>query len=54
VVKSGDPMTVLKKEILEESYGCRMLVDESPLGQVARVTPIPDKYFHTQDKKRLK
>jgi iron complex transport system ATP-binding protein len=44
VVKTGDPRSVLNKELLEESYGCRMLVDESPLGHVARVTPIPDKY----------
>jgi iron complex transport system ATP-binding protein len=44
VVKTGDPKTVLNKTLLEESYGCRMMVDESPLGQVARVTPIPHKY----------
>jgi iron complex transport system ATP-binding protein len=44
VVKTGDPRSVLNKELLEESYGCRMLVDESPLGHVARVTPIPDKF----------
>jgi iron complex transport system ATP-binding protein len=47
VVKTGDPKTVLNKELLEESYGCQMMVDESPLGGVARVTPIPDKYLHT-------
>ena len=44
VVKTGDPKTVLNKELLEESYGCQMLVDESPVGQGTRVTPIPDKY----------
>jgi len=43
VRKTGDPRNVLNKELLEESYGCRMQVDESPLG-VARVTPIPDKF----------
>ncbi len=47
VVKTGEPKSVLNKELLEASYGCRMQVDESPLGQVARVTPIPDKYLHT-------
>jgi len=47
VVKTGDPKTVLNKELLEESYGCQMMVDESPLGGVFRVTPIPDKYLHT-------
>ena len=46
VVKTGDPKTVLNKSLLEESYGCQMMVDESPLGQVARVTPIPHKYKH--------
>ena len=46
VVKTGDPKTVLNKSLLEESYGCQMMVDESPLGQVARVTPVPDKYLH--------
>ncbi len=46
VVKTGDPKTVLNKSLLEESYGCQMMVDESPLGQVARITPIPHKYQH--------
>ncbi len=44
VVKTGTPKTVLHKKLLEESYGCEMEIDESPLGQVARVTPVPDKY----------
>ena len=48
VVKTGDPKSVLNKSLLEESYGCRMLVDESPLGQVARVTPVPHKYLGQQ------
>ncbi|MEJ2331572.1 MAG: ABC transporter ATP-binding protein, partial [Desulfobulbaceae bacterium] len=39
VVKTGDPKSVLNKELLEDSYGCRIQVDESPLGGVARVTP---------------
>ena len=49
VVKTGDPGSVLDRELLEESYGCRMRVDESPLGQVARITPIPDKFLHLQE-----
>ena len=49
VVKTGDPKSVLNKELLEDSYGCRIQVDESPLGGVARVTPIPDKYLHNYD-----
>jgi iron complex transport system ATP-binding protein len=51
VAKTGTPGAVLQKKTLEESYGCRMHVDESPLGQVVRVTPIPDKYFPNQDAK---
>ena len=46
VVKTGDPKSVLNKTLLEESYGCQMMVDESPLGQAARITPIPQKYQH--------
>jgi len=46
VVRTGDPKSVLNKELLEQSYGCRMQVDESPLGGVARVTPVPDKFQH--------
>ena len=46
VVKTGDPKSVLDKQLLEESYGCRMQIDESPLGQVTRVTPVPDKFLH--------
>jgi len=49
VVKTGDPKSVLNKELLEESYGCRILVDKSPLGGVARVTPIPYKYQHHRE-----
>jgi iron complex transport system ATP-binding protein len=49
VVKTGDPGSVLDRELLEESYGCKMRVDESPLGQVARITPIPDKFLHLQE-----
>jgi iron complex transport system ATP-binding protein len=49
VVETGAPKSVLNKELLEESYGCRMMVDESPLGQAARVTPIPDKYLQNYE-----
>jgi cobalamin transport system ATP-binding protein len=45
VVATGEPRSVLNKELLEKSYGCRINVDESPVGHVARVTPIPDKYL---------
>lgn len=47
VVKTGAPNIVLNKELLEESYGCRMMVDENPMGKVARVMPIPGKFLFT-------
>ena len=49
-IKTGAPEIVLDKTLLEESYGCRMYVDESPLGQVARVTPVPDKFKEPGDR----
>ncbi|KPK36308.1 MAG: ABC transporter [Nitrospira bacterium SG8_35_1] len=49
VVKTGEPKKVLNKELLEQSYGCRIQVDVSPLGGVARVTPIPDKFLHVEE-----
>jgi iron complex transport system ATP-binding protein len=49
IVETGAPKSVLNKELLEKSYGCRMMVDESPLGQAARVTPIPDKYLQNYE-----
>jgi len=49
VVKTGDPSSVLDKDLLEESYGCRMLVDASPVGLITRVTPIPDKYLNSYE-----
>ena len=44
VVQAGEPRTVLNRELLEKSYGCQILVDKSPVGGVARVTPVPYKY----------
>ena len=46
IVISGPPEKVLEKKMLEESYGCRLLVDENPLGGVARIIPVPDKFKH--------
>ena len=40
----GTPKEVLTYDQLEKSYGCLMLVDENPLGQVPRVIPVPEKY----------
>lgn len=42
----GPPGEVLTYERIEETYGCRVLVDESPLGRFPRITLVPDKYKH--------
>jgi iron complex transport system ATP-binding protein len=44
VVETGEPGKVLDEKLLEDTYGCRLMVDENPLGKVARVTPVPDKF----------
>jgi len=45
LVKYGAPGDVLSYKTLEETYGCRLLVDESPLGPMPRVTPVPGRYI---------
>jgi len=37
----------LTLQILKETYGCRLLVDESPVGRFPRITLVPEKH---QDK----
>lgn len=53
VVKDGVPAAVLTYEGLERSYGCRMLVDENPLGHVPRVTAVPEKFLSSARDQRL-
>ncbi|MCG2759344.1 MAG: ABC transporter ATP-binding protein, partial [Desulfobacteraceae bacterium] len=43
-VSLGLPHEVLTLHRLEATYGCRLLVDESPLGKFPRVTLVPQKY----------
>ncbi len=45
-VKTGTPETVFTYDLLEKTYGCLMLVDESPLGQVPRVVPVPGRFVN--------
>ncbi|MCF8111320.1 MAG: ABC transporter ATP-binding protein [Desulfobacteraceae bacterium] len=45
MVQSGAPEAVLTYKTLEEAYGCPLLVDQSPLGSVPRVTPVPGRYI---------
>jgi len=45
IVNLGAPKEVLTFQTLEQVYGCTLLVDESPLGNSPRVTPVPRKYM---------
>lgn len=42
---SGQPGEVLRYPQLEQAYGCPLLVDENPLGQVPRVTLVPKRFL---------
>ena len=44
-ISSGSPKEVLTYEQLEQAYGCALLVDENPLGQVPRVNLVPQKFL---------
>jgi iron complex transport system ATP-binding protein len=50
VMKIGTPAEVLSEQLLRQSYGCEMLVDENPLGRCTRVTPVPGKYLDQQNR----
>ena len=42
VVQIGTSNRVLTEDNLEQAYGCRLLVDENPLGHFPRVTLLPE------------
>lgn len=44
VVHRGKPGEVLVPDILEKTYGCKMLVDKNPAGPFPRVLPLPKKF----------
>ena len=46
IAKIGPPENVMTYQTLERSYGCPLLVDESPLGGFPRVTPVPGKFIN--------
>ena len=46
IIRLGAPKEVLTFQTLEQVYGCTLLVDESPLGNSPRVTPVPRKYMN--------
>ena len=44
IISSGLPADVLTYRMLEEAYGCTLLVDESPIGKFPRITLVPEKF----------
>lgn len=44
IVHQGPPAGVLNVELLENAYGCPVLIDEGPLGNLPRVTVVPRKF----------
>ncbi|MCG6910117.1 MAG: ABC transporter ATP-binding protein, partial [Deltaproteobacteria bacterium] len=46
MLKMGPPGDVMTYATLEEAYGCKLLVDDSPLGDFPRVTLVPERYMH--------
>jgi len=49
IMKTGTVQEVLSESLLEQSYGCKMLVDEYPFGKGSRITPVPKKYQDLQN-----
>ncbi|MFO8084586.1 MAG: ABC transporter ATP-binding protein [Desulfobacterales bacterium] len=47
IVSIGSPHHVLNYETLEKAYGCTLLVDQNPLGNFPRITPVPKRYIHS-------
>lgn len=45
IVCLGSPYEVLHYQTLEAAYDCKLLVDESPLGNLPRVTVVPHKFL---------
>ena len=48
IVKLGLPSEVMTFETLEETYGCPLLVGESPLGRFQQVTLVPRKFINEE------
>ena len=45
IVRMGAPRAVLDFKTLEDTYNCKLLVDNSPLGNLPRVTLVPRKFL---------
>ena len=49
IVYIWSPSDVLSFRKLEQTYGCKLLVDESPLGGFPRVTLVPGRYMESDN-----
>jgi len=45
IVVSGLPRQVLTAGLLERTYGCRMMIEESEALEVVRAFPVPDRFY---------
>lgn len=45
IVSIGSPNEVLNFKTLENTYGCKLLVDMSPLGDLPRITVVPHRFL---------
>ncbi len=45
IVCMGPPKEILNFKTLEDTYGCKLLVDESPLGKLPRLTVVPQRFL---------
>lgn len=46
IASMGPPDAVLNYQTLEDTYGCKLLVDKSPLGDLPRVTLVPQRFLN--------
>lgn len=53
IIHWGSPDEVLTYSTLEAAYGCPLLVDQSPLGPMPRVTPVPGRYIRKDLKEKI-
>jgi len=45
MMKKGKPDKVLTFQTLEKAYDCKLLVDESPVGNFPRITLVPHRFL---------
>jgi len=53
IISLGSPEDVLTFDTLEKAYGCKLLVDKSPVGLFTRITPVPQRYLDKDKEKNI-